>query len=889
MADSYQFYGYPNFLGGGSGTGITISTGAGLTSTTVGSVQTLSASGPYLTWYSDPSIPNSRPLEAGNNVTLSYVGGVVTINAQATGGGAPTTSPYVLTGTDAALPNARVYQEGNGIDIADGGAGDFLTFSVVPEITNASLVVYATGDAIFPEAKLLKAGANTTITEDASSITIASTGGGGGVTSVGLTVSQTGIFDVTNSPITSSGDINLALDAQTAATFLGGPETAGPSVPTFRALASSDIPTIPASKVTGLTSGTVTSVDLALPASTFTISGNPVTSSGTLTGSFINQNINTALMGPASGSATIPTWRKLTYLDLPIDAGANVTFTPAGDRVTISAAGGGSQNIFSAVAPFGWPAITANSTSTTLVMNGSAGIYLASNDSTKTLTISGSGLQPLDATLTALAAFNSNGLVIQSAPDTFVSRSLTVAGGLTIQDTGTSLLISASGVSGGGGGTVTSVAAGDLVPVFTSSVGDPTGAASISFALTNAPSGTFLGGPSGGVDGAPWYRNIQEIDLPQLSLSKVTNAASDQEAYVTLGTTSGLANERPLQVAGGLTIQDLGAGVGVVVSGSAISGTVTSVGLTTSNTAIFDITNSPVTGSGNIDISLDNQNANVVFAGPDSGGAATPSFRSLVSNDIPQLDLSKVTNAAPADAFYITTSTNGTLTNERPFVAAGGLTQQDNGTTFVVSASALQPLDGTLTALAAYNTNGLMTQTAADTFTGRTITGTTNNITVTNGDGVSGNPTLDLGTNAYNFKTISVSGQSDVVADQMADGLTLVGAGGLTITTDAGSDTITFTGGGGGGSLAYSAISANASAAVATVYGCNTASSNVSLYLPSAPTAGQEVYIKHRTAGNTLTIVPYQGTIDGLSSVSSTNQYDAWHLIYADSNGWMIM
>lgn len=55
-----------------------------------------------------------------------------------------------------------------------------------------------------------------------------------------------------------------------------------------------------------------------------------------------------------------------------------------------------------------------------------------------------------------------------------------------------------------------------------------------------------------------------------------------------------------------------------------------------------------------------------------------------------------------------------------------------------------QAYDATLTAFAAYNTNGLLTQTAADTFTGRTLTGTANQITVTNGDGVSGNPTLSL-------------------------------------------------------------------------------------------------------------------------------------------------
>lgn len=55
-----------------------------------------------------------------------------------------------------------------------------------------------------------------------------------------------------------------------------------------------------------------------------------------------------------------------------------------------------------------------------------------------------------------------------------------------------------------------------------------------------------------------------------------------------------------------------------------------------------------------------------------------------------------------------------------------------------------QTLDATLTALAAYNTNGLLTQTAANTFTGRTITGTSNQVNVSNGNGVAGNPTLSL-------------------------------------------------------------------------------------------------------------------------------------------------
>lgn len=65
--------------------------------------------------------------------------------------------------------------------------------------------------------------------------------------------------------------------------------------------------TLDVSATAGL--GTVTSVGLALPTSVFDISGSPVTTSGTLTGTFDTQSANTFFAGPTSGGAATPAFR----------------------------------------------------------------------------------------------------------------------------------------------------------------------------------------------------------------------------------------------------------------------------------------------------------------------------------------------------------------------------------------------------------------------------------------------------------------------------------------------------------------------------------------------------------------------------------------------------
>lgn len=84
----------------------------------------------------------------------------------------------------------------------------------------------------------------------------------------------------------------------------------------------------------------------------------------------------------------------------------------------------------------------------------------------------------------------------------------------------------------------------------------------------------------------------------------------------------------------------------------------------------------------------------------------------------------------------------------------------------------------------------VVADTATDTLTlvaGTGMTLTTN----ASGDSITFTSTA-TGTVTEAFKTLAVSGQSDVVADSATDTLTLVAGTGMTITTDASGDSITF-------------------------------------------------------------------------------------------------
>lgn len=161
-----------------------------------------------------------------------------------------------------------------------------------------------------------------------------------------------------------------------------------------------------------------------------------------------------------------------------------------------------------------------------------------------------------------------------------------------------------------------------------------------------------------------------------------------------------------------------------------------------------------------------------------ASGSVTEAFKTIsVSGQ------SDIVADGATDILTLVAGTNMTLTtnasgDEITFNSTGGgaaITVQDEGTSLATAATTLN-------------------------FVGSGVT--------TTGNGAIKTITIPGGSSAGDvFKTISVSGQSDVVADSANDTLTMVAGSNMTITTNASGDTITFAssggGGGGGASVSY--------------------------------------------------------------------------------------
>jgi hypothetical protein len=114
------------------------------------------------------------------------------------------------------------------------------------------------------------------------------------------------------------------------------------------------------------------------------------------------------------------------------------------------------------------------------------------------------------------------------------------------------------------------------------------------------------------------------------------------------------------------------------------AGTVTSVAMTVPTG--FAVGGTPITSTGTLALTLSNENANLVWAGPGSGGAAAPTFRALVNADLP------ATAVTPGTYPLVTVNQQGVITAGTATVAlgtyaTGTLARANGGTGVTVSAN----------------------------------------------------------------------------------------------------------------------------------------------------------------------------------------------------------
>lgn len=332
-------------------------------------------------------------------------------------------------------------------------------------------------------------------------------------------------------------------------------------------------------------------------------------------------------------------------------------------------------------------------------------------------------------------------------------------------------------------------------------------------------------------------------------------------------------------------------------------GTVTSVALADgSTTALYNVTGSPVTGSGTLTFTLKTQTANFVLAGPTTGSAAQPAFRALVAADIPTISLtSGVSGALQAAQFPAltgdVTTTAGALATTLATVNANVGTWNTltvNGKGLVTAGSNTAYLTANQTITISGDISGTGSQAITATLPNIATPGTYTSVTV-NAKGQVTAGTSPTTLTGYGI-TNGVSTSSNTT---MASGISITFQGGGTVTGLATPQNAT-------DAATMSYVQSTRSAVVAStttasyvetvtsgqkVLLANATSAAITVTLPAAGSSTGFVYTVKKTdsSANDVTVsVASTDRIDGNSTVVLGAQYQ-YVTIVGDGTNWNII
>jgi len=409
---------------------------------------------------------------------------------------------------------------------------------------------------------------------------------------------------------------------------------------------------------TGTGTGTVTSVGLSLPAD-LTVAGTPVIASGTLSATWANQTAGMFHAGPSTGVAATPTWRAIVAADIPTLNQA--TTANAGTATALAAL----------------PAqCTGSNYATGIAASGTANCAQVSYSQISGTPTAGASGTVNSGTTSQIAYYAANGTAVSGisvVPLTAGGTGATTAAGALTN-------VGAMAVAGGtmtGALTVRNSADAEVDYLLwpgltTSQKGSFTykdwNGTSEWYLLKDASNNWSLNSAIGGLDSFKAYQSTNSGDT-YLNASNSTGVVrvnyetgagtafniyggSSSSLYASFTGTTSIKFPGLAATSGHSCVQIDNSGyitnTGVVCGTGTGNGTVTSVGL--SLPADLTVAGTPVTASGTLSATWANESAGMFHAGPSTGVAATPTWRSIVAADIPTLNQATTANAGTATA-----------------------------------------------------------------------------------------------------------------------------------------------------------------------------------------------------------------------------------------------